>query len=337
MASSIGGFFELESNMSSANSDRNSIFQNWIGTKNFVMTSSARSIVLALKEELNSKTVWIPEIFCNVFNDYDFVKSYPLNKDSFDPDIEFLESNISESDLVLLVDYYGVEVGREIKDYASSRKSIFWLQDACHNLLPSESWADFTLFSPRKLFGVTDGGILVQNNEKLSKIDFSRWKFNQGNLVGSISPILRRIDPDYEWLYQIYSKEENSIDGNLKSISELTKWQLNNIEIQPLVETRRNNFDALDKELHEFLIPNLEYRKNSIPFGFPIYIGNRDEIRLTLAKMKIFAPIHWINDRKTKSFRQLQHESMQLTLPCDHRYTVDKMESIAKIVKELIQ
>ena len=333
----MGGFFELESNISSSTSNRNSIFQNWIGTKNFFMSSSARSIVLALKEELNSKTVWIPEIFCNVFNDYDFVKNYPLKKDGFNPEIEFLESNISENDLVLLVDFYGVEVGHEIKEYAMSRKSIFWLQDACHNLLPSETWADFTLFSPRKLFGVTDGGVLVQNNEKCSQIDFSRWKFDQGNLVGSISPILRSIDPDYEGLYQIYSKEENSVDGKLKSISELTKWQLNNIEIQPLIEQRRSNFRTLDRELHEYLIPSLEYRENSIPFGFPIYIENRDQIRLTLAKMKIFAPIHWINDRKTKSLRQLQHESMQLTLPCDHRYTVDKMENIAKIVRDLIQ
>ena len=336
MAISIGGFFELESNISSPTSNINSVFRNWIGTKNFVMFSSARSIVLALKEELNSKTVWVPEIFCNVFNDYNFVKNYPLEKDGFNPEIDFLESNISEGDLVLLVDFYGVEVGCEFRDYAMSRKSIFWLQDACHNLLPSETWTDFTLFSPRKLFGVTDGGVLVQNNEKMSQIDFSRWKFDQGDLVGSISPILRRIDPHYEGLYQIYSKEENSIDGRLKSISELTKWQLNNIEIQPFIERRKNNFSALDKELHEYLIPNLEYRENFIPFGFPIYIENRDEIRLKLAKMKIFAPIHWINDRRTKSLRQLQHESMQLTLPCDHRYTVDEMANIAKIVQELI-
>lgn len=301
------------------------------------MFSSARSIVLALKKELKSKTVWIPEIFCNVFNDYDFVKNYPLKKDGFDPELDFLESNISDGDLVLLVDFYGVEVSCEIKEYAVSRKSIFWLQDACHNLLPSETWTDFTLFSPRKLFGVTDGGILVQNNENLPQIDFSNWKFDSSDLVGSISPILRRIDPDYEGLYQIYSREENSIDGKLKSISELTKWQLNNIEIQPLIDQRRHNFSALEKELHEFLIPNWEYRENFIPFGFPIYIENRDEIRLALAEMKIFAPIHWINGSKTKSLRQLRHESMQLTLPCDHRYTVDNMQNIAKIVKELIQ
>jgi hypothetical protein len=193
------------------------------------------------------------------------------------------------------------------------------------------------LFSPRKLFGVTDGGVLVQNNEQLPQIDFSRWKVDPGDLVGSISPILRRIDPDYEGLYQIYSEEENSIEGKLKSISELTKWQLNNIEIQPLIEQRRINFNALEEELHDYLIPNWKYSENFVPFGFPIYIENRDEIRLALAEKKIFAPIHWINGKKTKTLRQVRHESMQLTLPCDHRYTVDEMQNIAKIVKRLIQ
>ena len=331
----IGGFFEVESIQIFPKFENNSILKNWVGNKNFASFSSARSVILQLYKELGSKSIWVPEIFCDIFQNYNFVKTYKLEFRSFEPDINFLDAHICDGDLVVIVDFFGTEVGAQFREYVEAQNHIFWLQDACHNFSPTAAWSDFLLFSPRKLVGVTDGGILVQNNEKVPAINFQKWNFEKPKISGSTSPILKKIIPRFPGLYEIYKKEEAGIDDKLKSISRFSEWQLKNIDITKIISKRRNNFDYLNRTLNDYLIPNLNFYPDVVPFGFPIYIENRDEIKEKLARMKIYTPIHWINTNKVKSNRQIIHEKMELTLPCDHRYSEIEMEIIANTLKKL--
>ena len=43
---------------------------------------------------------------------------------------------------------------------------IFWIEDCAQALVPDVPWGDWQIFSPRKLFGVADGGVARCLNPK---------------------------------------------------------------------------------------------------------------------------------------------------------------------------
>ncbi len=336
MKKRIGGFFEIEVPELNSNPLDDSVLKHWTSESAFALFSTARSIVLALREELRSVNVWIPEIYCEVFEGLNCFRSYSLAKDSFDPDAEFLNENITDNDIVLVVDYFGTEVSMEFKEYVKEKQSVFWVEDAAHNLRPSGNWSDFTLFSPRKLIGVMDGGVLVQNSTKKQVIDFSNWNVNALSSQASIAPFLRFISPEHPDLYDVYRVEESNLDFKLRSISEFTLWQLNNIAMNEKIQQRRENFAILREEFGDLLPTGLDFKAETIPFGFPVYVKNRDAIQRQLSENCIFAPIHWKNKKTSYSKRQASHEETTLTIPCDHRYSNEDMEYVKSNLKRLL-
>ena len=336
MKKRIGGFFEIEVVESDLCTEGDSVLKNWALGDAHGLFTTARSVILGLKEELGSVNIWIPEIYCDVFEGINQVKSYLLSKNSFDPDIQFLSENLKQNDMVIVVDYFGTEVGEVFKEYAQQKTSINWVQDSSHNLRPSRDWADFTLFSPRKLVGVADGGILVQNTTRKKVIDFSNWNVDSTHTQQAIAPFLRLITPDYSKLYDLYRAEESKLDYKLRTMPEYTKWQLNRISISDKILKRRENFKTLREEFGELLPSELIFKAETVPFGFPIYVQNRDEIQRKLSEKFIFAAIHWNNHANSRSHRQAGHEKMTLTIPCDHRYSTEDMEYIKSNLKRFL-
>ena len=336
MKKRIGGFFEIEVTESGSNLVEDSVLKHWTSGNSFGLFSTARSIILALREELNSINIWIPEIYCDAFKGIDCVKSYLLGKNSFDPDIQFLDENIKDNDIVLVVDYFGTEVSSTFKEYIKEKSSVYWVEDAAHNLSPLKNWSDFTLFSPRKLIGVAEGGVLVQNTSKKQVINFTNWNVDATPSNISIAPFLRLIFPEYSNLHNVYRVEESNLDNRLRTMSEFTQWQLQNICMDKKILQRKENFLTLRDEFGELLPSGLDFKPETVPFGFPIYIKNRDEIQKRLSEHFVFAPIHWNNQGFSKSHRQSRHEDLTLTIPCDHRYSSEDMECIKYILKRCL-
>ncbi len=336
MKKPIGGFFEIEVVESDLCIESDSVLKHWVSCDAHGLFSTARSVILALKEELNTVNVWIPEIYCDVFEGINHVKIYRLLKNSFDPDIQFLSENVKQNDIVVVVDYFGTEVSEVFKEYAKQETYVNWVQDSSHNLRPLRDWADFTLFSPRKLLGVADGGVLVQNNIKREVINFSNWNVDSTYSQQIIAPFLRLVTPQYSNLYNLYRTEESKLDYKLRTMSEFTQWQLHHTSMHDKISKRRENFNTLREEFDELLPSGLCFNPETIPFGYPIYIQNRDEIQKKLSEVFIFAPIHWKSLINSKSHRQVEHEKMTLTIPCDHRYSTEEMEYIKSNLKKFL-
>jgi len=334
----IGGFFPIDVKIKKLPPREISIAQSWYQGKENVSLSSARAAIIAVSKIVNCSKIWIPEIFCGVFANQEKFNVYRLNEDSFDPDLNYLEKNISKNDVVVVVDYFGVEPSQNFIEYSKSKQDVVWVQDASQNLKPTSHWGDFTIFSPRKLLGVLDGGILVRNNTdkkfNLSEI-FSNLPVNHKI---KIAPIIRKLDKNNlgirEW-YKIQKKEEKSISCNIEKSLRLTTWQLERINISKLVESRQENFFYLHSRLESLKIKELKLNQLFSPFGYPIYIPNRDEVQLELAKRGIFAAVHWRSNELKKSHRQMFNERFELTLPCDHRYGKSDMKLIVDTLSQI--
>ena len=336
MKKRIGGFFEIEAIDSNSEITGTTALDYWTKNKSFGLFSTARSIILELRKELESSRIWVPEIFCGVLQEANGVNTYLLAKNGFDPDVQFLNENLKENDIVIVVNYFGTEVSAEFIEFVNQKTSVYWIEDACHSLQPLANWADFTLFSPRKLFGVADGGIIVQNSAKSKAIVFANWTVEVSASPKSISPFLRLVSPDYPNLNNVYRTEELNLDNNLRAMSDFTQWQLKYLTVDKKIERRRENFSYLKEEFEELLPVGLNFSPETIPFGFPIYINSRDEIQKRLFRRGIFPPIHWLSNEKSKTHRRLQHEKLSLTIPCDHRYDSADMDYIKTNLKSLL-
>ena len=335
----IGGFFELEKNSIFSRVKTDSMFNNWLDERDHFSFSNARSAILALLHAFNAKKLWLPEIFCDIFSNQINTSFYLLNKSSFIPDFEFLKNHVKTNEIVVVPDYFGIEPSVEFINFTAEQNQIHWVQDATHNLKPRQYWGDFTIFSPRKLVGVLDGGILVQNNLDKKLNTDSRPRIQKSKREIAVAPILRRIDSANIGLktwFKLYQLEENNINLNYNEYREMTNWQLKRIGINYLIETRTKNYRILNDALNAIKVKELEFGENVSPFGFPIYINDRDEVQKKLSRDGIYAAVHWRTSTPPATKRQEMHGNMQLTLPCDQRYNEQDMLRVVKAIKKYV-
>jgi hypothetical protein len=339
----IGGFFELEHIHSDLRSISNrSIFQDWTENRPYQLFSSARSAIAYIREKLGSKYIWVPEVFCESLSTFNSIRIYPLIPKTFDPDIEFIKANSCRGDTVIILDFFGKEPGTYIQEQLKQERNFIVIEDASQNLLPKFTWADYVVFSPRKLLGVIDGGLIVENTNAQWKIELGEVRPTVPFIRTGFAAIKRRLldsDCNLDSTYEIYKREESKIVADDKSMSNLSDWILKSLPTFNLIEKRRRNFRILFEKIgkyvpQEFLI-DLDLT-DLVPYALPIYIENRDKVQRALSENKIYCPVHWrISPLGRVSKRAQIHSQGQLSIPCDHRYGPNHMLRIVDKIQEI--
>jgi hypothetical protein len=273
---------------------------------------------------------------------FNSIRTYPLVPNTFDPDIGFIKDNSYQGDTVIIVDFFGKEPGSYIQEQLNQERNFVVIEDASQNLLPKFTWADYVVLSPRKLLGVVDGGLIIENANAQLRIELGEIRPTDPLIRTGFSAIKRRlldIDCNLDAIYETYKEEESKIVVDDKSMSSLSHWILESVPTFNLIEKRRENFRSLIEEIgdyvpQEFLI-DLDLN-DLVPFALPIFIKNRDKVQRRLAESKIYCPVHWrISTLGFVSKRTQIHSENQLTIPCDHRYETSHMLRIANKIKEI--
>ena len=126
--------------------------------------SNARSAFAALVETISPQRVWLPAYICEGLIAEQWrerIRYYPVRV-GFDPHLATLDREATPGDLVLAVDFFGFPPQPEFLKFIARRRDLLFVDDRAQALDAGiEPWADWTLYSPRKLLGVADGGILV--------------------------------------------------------------------------------------------------------------------------------------------------------------------------------
>ncbi len=337
----IGGFFELHP--LAACSKPNSLWAHWqLNESNCLLLQNARSALFLLLNYKKPNKIWLPAYLCDAIVmavkragiPYQF---YPVEY-CLEPKIGFLQPQLSPRDAVLVIDYFGKSPGLEFRQMAASMADILWIEDKSHSLAAgSDNWGDYIIYSPRKLLGVPDGGILQGK-------DIDPQAFSLTCHLPAISdfiPAWLRYEDIAEthneiWHQANIEKERKQIVGNYP-MSRFTKERLMQIAAQPLIEQRQRNYSILHKALAEFAFVNMISTKE-VPFGFVIAHPRREDLWQHLIRNQIFAQKHWVDIASDPKDFRYEHElaTQLLTLPCDHRYGEGEMKKIVAIVKEAL-
>ena len=313
----IGGYFELE--LASKEECHTSA----------IKLNSGRNAFKYILKAQNIKKIYIPNFICNSIIDPLVELSISYEFYNIDSNFEIIqEIDLLKDERILYVNYFALK-----------SQYVKRLADKYQNNLIIDNTQDFfekplknidTIYSPRKFFGVSDGGYLYVNHLLEELLTFDESYIHSVQLLG-------RADKEASLFYNEYKKaEQRLINQPIKKMSNLTNKILSSIDYESIKQKRKENFEYLHNELKEInLLENIDIK--STPFIYP-FITNDLQLREKLIKNKIYIAKYWseVLGRDSISNVEIDFVNKLIPLPIDQRYDFDDMYRILKIIKDNI-
>lgn len=332
----IGGFFELEPDTQGNASE--SVWKKWTENTSCHLTfKNARSALTYLLQQRKMRKIWLPAYLCPetapASTPYSLFPADPLGGIN----LNFIQEHVQAGEAVMLVNYFGVAPDNTTLDFVKSRQDIVWIEDRCHTLWSetTEPYGDWIIYSPRKLIGVPDGGLLVSYKEKIPAPAYKK------PVIDIWDPARMRYEDPHgknnkEW-YQAYLKSEAAMKADLQPISDISLEILRNLPLNPMIKMRIQNAEILKKRIKETgKLTTLPI--GDVPFCVPVVIEDVEKIAEKLAKQGIFCARHWktLISPPDMFLGLWKLAGKLLSLPCDHRYNADDMHRIADVLDDIL-
>lgn len=313
----IGGYFELELPS-----------RQGVPHEGVMYFQSARASFLALLREVRPERVWMPKYICDSM--LGPLELAGVECAWYDLDERLHAKNIAfhENDLVLYVNYFGL-CGSGVQEILESLPPDRVVLDFSQSFFAHPfKHALATIYSPRKFFGVPDGGLLYSPHVKISdpeEVDvFSLHR---------VKHLILRLAGAVEEGYLAYQEAEKSIDQDVepKSMSVLTRKILNSIDYGNIAEKRSRNFSMLSEALGNRLL--LRGSGGEVPLCFPYVAKDGDALRRYLMENRVYVPTYW-----TEAVRRLAPEQAEalvknlVPLPIDQRLSKSDIERLSCLV-----
>lgn len=152
----------------------------------YVLFSHGRQALYFIAVSLHKRSngascVWVPDYYCTETLEPLYINSinvayYPVLANS-KPDIDYLgNADIKRGDLLIVVNYFGVESSwRNITEFSSSR-DLYLLEDCAHchfTSVPTKFAGDFIIYSFHKTYPVPNGACIIINHHGPKKLSCS--------------------------------------------------------------------------------------------------------------------------------------------------------------------
>lgn len=309
----IGGYFGLELNKSSfAYSDA-------------VLLNSARNCLLYILRANNVKKIYLPKFNCDVVLDAVKQAKVPYELYSIDMNLEIGgDFKLLEGEYIIYVNYFGIK--DKYCKFLTNKYGRNLIIDCSQAYYFEPNKIAHIFYSPRKFFGVPDGGILY--TDKMLTDNFIKDTSFQ-----RFSHLLKRIDLSPEDGYEDFKIDDNSLSNQpIKEMSRLTKHILDSINSERARKIRVKNFNYLNKYLgkqNELIID----KSINGPLCYPYFTSNQN-LREKLIENKIFVATYWPNVFDWASEDDVEYKLAKsvIPLPIDQRYNISDMRIILKVI-----
>lgn len=236
------------------------------------------------------------------------IERYELNAELL-PSVSF-----PEDAYVLYTNYFGVN-GRNVELMMRKYK----------NLIVDNSQAFFSrrtgraaIYSPRKFFGIPDGGIAVGKGLSAEGLPIAHSFDNMGH-------VLKRVDMSASDGFDEYKANTRVLfHSDVQRMSKLTFAIMGTIDYSYARDRRLANFEYLHSKLNSAY----PFAKDAddVPMVYP-FLSHDSGLRERLIEQKIYVAKYWPNIERC----DLMVNTL-LPLPIDQRYTEDDMLRIVEAV-----
>lgn len=318
----IGGYFELELN--------DSKFQIY---EEMTRLNSGRNCLKLVIEDIKPQKIYLPKYTCVViqesFKDSDIeIEYYSLNEDLLP--ILGDDFYLSNGEVLLYTNYFGcyMHVVKKLTDRFG------------HNLIVDNAQAFFegplnnlaTFYSPRKFFGVPDGGIL---SYKLK----AGYSFEVDKSSNRISHLIKRMESGPEEGYQDFILNDRSLTGEpIKFMSPFTFRLLRSINYQNAEQRRSLNFKMMHRAFEQINeLRGLDFNVRA-PLCYPLLTRSGNKLKRFMIENRVYIPTYWpslLNEEELNSFES-DLRDRTVCLPVDHRYGEEEMKYIISLVNDFL-
>lgn len=313
----IGGYFELELN------DFGSIYHD-----DLLALNTGRNALEFILIQQGYVKIYIPYYTCDV-------TLQPIKRQNIDYEFYFLDKDfypknvaLKDKEALLYVNYYGI-MNNQLKR----------LSDKYSNLIIDNSQAFYekplknvdTFYSPRKFFGLPDGGFAS------CKMNIE-MKFEKDISQDRMPHLLTRIDKGAESGYAQFKENDKKLDNlPIKEMSSLTERLMRNISYENIKNVRKQNFIKLHQSLRaeNELTPIIDDYKYSAPMIYPFLKKGNKKLRENLISNKVFTAVYWPNVKEWlggKNYWETFLQENLIAIPIDQRYNGQVINVIYKLI-----
>lgn len=270
-------------------------------------------------------TMWIPYYTCEVL-------LQPLRKLGIQYEFYNLNNHLEvdhwpelkADEYIIVNNYFGIK-DHYIRQLACDRiKLPHLIIDESQAWYSHEILSARQFYSPRKFFGVPDGGVAF--TPVCNEIELE-----QGTSFDRCSHLLKRIDLGATEGYEDFQTNDGALDNvPLMAMSPLTNAILSGVNYEDVKHRRRRNFEILHQALttsNRLAIPDMSGFE--CPMVYPYWCDD-PALRKRLIADNIFVATYWPNVLEWCAPGTLEQDLTLnlLPLPIDQRYGVADMKKI---------
>jgi len=291
-----------------------------------ILLNSCRNALEFVLLSLRPKRIWLPKYTCDsVLQPVVHLKlNYCFY--SIDKNLEILNVSLDEGDVLLYTNYFGLKDSYTKK--LSEKYGHQLIIDNAQSYYSERIKGIATIYSPRKFFGVPDGGIAYVDNP-INK------KFKQDKSYDRCRHLLMRYDETASEGYSDFRDNDNYLDNReILLMSELTKALLKSVDYVSAKITRNKNFKYLQNKLSETNCLNIQSMDYVCPMVYPYYT-RKNNLRNKLIENKVYVATYWHNVLSENNIETFEFDFADKMLPLsiDQRYDIKDMSRIIKILK----
>ncbi len=306
-----------------------SAFSEMISGRNWRGFRTGRAALAALLRHRGIRRLWLPAYVCTNLADgagdseilwYGTGERLEVAPEAFDA--------VQPGDAVVVIDYFGRSPSEAVRNLAQNR-DMLWIEDRAQAMAPdAEAFGEVVLHSPRKLFGVGDGGILIGDGlpDATGCDDTDMFVPND----------LRAADPDGQdpkpW-FDAFRAREAGFDAAPLPISPRTLAALKAVDPSAEIAARKANWTVLAQALSDIALWPMKDVAFA-PLAFPVVVNDAAALSAHMAESRIWCARHWAELPSPQSFAAEHDLSRKgLSLPLDGRYDSSDMERIVAAIR----
>lgn len=300
---------------------------------NVLALNSGRACIFHCLALLGVRKVILPYYYCrevisylecrNIDVDY-----YHIWKDLLPLDIE--QERDKEATALVLVNYFGLVNKKQLQSYARGWKNV--IIDNCLSFFSKPIMGVYNVYSPRKFIGVSDGGLIISNNNLTLGYDYETDFSSDRSMF-----LLQRIEHGCQYCYQLRLESENNIrESGPKYMSGLTKHILRGAPYKEIKRRRIENYNnalSLFSDINEMTFPLPD---GNVPFAFPFYVSDSG-LRDYLVSSNVFVPHLWPCDESIANEIEVRMSKHLVLLPIDQRINIDDIVYMRRLVGNYLQ
>lgn len=315
MKDAIGGYFPLELPRKQ--------LEYHAGAGHF---NTARAAFYALIKAGIPDAVWMPRWICDAMLSPLLELNVPVHFYSLDEDLNPEAAlSIAPGEWLLYVNYFGI-CDRQEQALLKRFNPAQLIFDRSQAFFASPQQGLAAIYSPRKFFGVPDGGLL------LSTIPVIQPEHRAEEPLPGTEHLLQRLALGAEAGFVAYQQAENTLStlpGTAMSV--LTRRLLETIDYPFVEQARLRNFRYLHKRLRHLNAMSVPEELAYAPLCYPFLIRQKG-LRESLYEARIYTATFWQDAavRMDEGDYEQTLINYLIPLPVDQRYDLADLETLVE-------